>query len=70
MIAESPSVSCAGRATPTRRRQMAQARAKVRLCARASVTGVAFFDFLHGQTGGAPNGIELHPVLSFGCLVA
>ena len=28
------------------------------------VTGVAFFDPLHGQTGVAPNGIELHPLLS------
>jgi len=28
-----------------------------------TVTGVAFFDKLHGQTGVAPNGIELHPVL-------
>ncbi|HET9096986.1 MAG TPA: hypothetical protein VFN37_10015, partial [Candidatus Baltobacteraceae bacterium] len=28
------------------------------------VTGVAFFDALHGQTGVAPNGIEIHPVLS------
>jgi hypothetical protein len=27
------------------------------------VTGVAMFDFLHGQTGVAPNGIELHPIL-------
>jgi hypothetical protein len=27
------------------------------------VTGVAFFDKIHGQRGGAPNGIELHPVL-------
>jgi PKD repeat protein len=25
--------------------------------------GVGFFDFQHGQTGVAPNGIELHPVL-------
>jgi hypothetical protein len=24
---------------------------------------VGFFDFLHGQTGVAPNGIELHAVL-------
>src|SRR6059036_1361944 len=30
-----------------------------------TVTGVGFFDFLHGQTGVAPNGIELHPVLGF-----
>jgi hypothetical protein len=29
------------------------------------VTGVGFFDRLHGQEGVAPNGIELHPVLSF-----
>jgi len=25
--------------------------------------GVGFFDFLHGQNGVAPNGIELHPIL-------
>ena len=28
-----------------------------------TVTGVGFFDILHGQTGVAPNGIELHAVL-------
>jgi hypothetical protein len=28
-----------------------------------TVTGVAFFDTLHGQEGVAPNGIELHPIL-------
>lgn len=27
------------------------------------VFGVGFFDRLHGQTGVAPNGIEIHPVL-------
>jgi Bacterial Ig-like domain/Lamin Tail Domain/Carboxypeptidase regulatory-like domain/Calx-beta domain len=27
------------------------------------VTGVGFFDFIHGQTGVAPNGIELHAIL-------
>lgn len=27
------------------------------------ITGVGMFDFLHGQTGVAPNGVELHPVL-------
>jgi hypothetical protein len=32
------------------------------------VTGVAFFDFDHGQTGVTPNAIELHPVLAFRCL--
>jgi hypothetical protein len=30
---------------------------------KATIRGVGFFDFLHGQTGVAPNGIELHPVL-------
>jgi hypothetical protein len=34
------------------------------------VTGVAFFDFKHGQTGVAPNAIELHPILGFRCLAA
>ena len=28
------------------------------------IEGVGFFDTLHGQAGVAPNGIELHPVLS------
>jgi len=27
------------------------------------ITGVGFFDYIHGQHGVAPNGIELHPVL-------
>jgi hypothetical protein len=30
---------------------------------KVTVTGVGFFDFIHGQTGVAPQGIELHPVL-------
>eukprot|EP01013_Petalomonas_cantuscygni_P024583 TRINITY_DN46233_c0_g1_i1.p2 TRINITY_DN46233_c0_g1~~TRINITY_DN46233_c0_g1_i1.p2 ORF type:complete len:218 (-),score=38.35 TRINITY_DN46233_c0_g1_i1:210-863(-) len=29
----------------------------------AIIRGIGFFDFLHGQTGVAPNGMELHPVL-------
>ena len=32
--------------------------------AKVEVTGVGFFDRIHGQTGMAPNGFELHPVLS------
>jgi hypothetical protein len=28
------------------------------------ISGVGFFDFIHGQTGVAPNGIEIHPILS------
>jgi len=43
-------------------------RAAVRLCDSAELTGVAFFDFFHHQTGGAPNDIELHPLLAFRCL--
>jgi hypothetical protein len=70
MIAESPSPSCISGATLTRRRQMARARGRVQLCAKARVTGVAFFDFKHGQTGVAPNAIELHPVLAFRCVSA
>jgi hypothetical protein len=68
MIAESPLVSCGRSATLQRQQQIAAARARVRLCPRASVTGVAFFDFYHGQTGVAPNAIELHPILDFRCL--
>ena len=68
MISEAPSPSCDSRAPALRRRQMALARTRVRLCARARVTGVAFFDFDHGQTCAAPNAIELDPVLAFRCL--
>jgi hypothetical protein len=32
---------------------------------RANITGVGFFDILHGQIGVAPNAIELHSVLKF-----
>jgi hypothetical protein len=68
MITESASPKCDKLATPYRRRQMRVARHHVRLCRRARVTGVAFFDFAHGQTGVAPNAIELHPILHFDCL--
>jgi hypothetical protein len=68
MIAESPAAQCAKRATALRGRQMQQARRALRECAKAQVTGVAFFDFNHGQTGVAPNAIELHPILGFRCL--
>ena len=47
---------------------MAQARTAARTCGRARVTGVAFFDYDHGQSGVAPNAIELHPMLRFACL--
>jgi hypothetical protein len=68
MIAEAPMQTCDSRATAVRRREMHTARSAVRLCAHARVTGVAFFDFDHGQNGVAPNAIELHPILAFHCL--
>lgn len=67
MITEAPLPACAPRATALRRTQMAEARAAVGLCDHAVITGVAFFDFQHGQTGVAPNAIELHPILAFRC---
>ena len=68
MIAEAPSPLCTKGATATRRKQMSAARNASRVCARARVVGVAFWDFFHGQTGVARNAIELHPVLGFACL--
>jgi hypothetical protein len=68
MIAETPSPLCTTGATAYRRKQMSGSRRLARICGRARVSGVAFFDFLHGQTGVARNGIELHPVLGFACL--
>jgi hypothetical protein len=68
MIAETPALSCTVRATLKLRAQMNAARRAARVCARAAVTGVAFFDFDHGQSGVARNAIELHPLLGFRCL--
>lgn len=68
MIAEAPSPSCDARASPVYRHKMASARNAVRVCTRARVTGIAFFDYDHGQTGVAPNAIELHPIIGFRCL--
>jgi hypothetical protein len=32
------------------------------------LVGVTFFDYAHGQTGVAPNAIELRPILGIACL--
>ena len=77
MIVEFPDVACEGAAQSAHKDQMAQARQQfvslfgspsashfTGISGIVTLTGVAFFDFLHGQTGVAPNGIELHPVLS------
>jgi hypothetical protein len=78
MIVEFPSSACTHGANSTLRRRMSTARRALivacgqpsaasfrHLSGSATITGVGFFDVLHGQTGVAPNGIELHPVLSF-----
>jgi hypothetical protein len=68
MIAESPAPECTSRAKLYYRQLMARAHRVARVCDRARITGVAFFDTDHGQAGVAPNAIELHPVLRFRCL--
>jgi hypothetical protein len=77
MIVEIPSADCIARASRTARRKMRAARRSFeRVCGppsdtfqtlrgTATIDGVGFFDFIHGQTGIAPNGIELHPVTRF-----
>jgi hypothetical protein len=66
MIAELPLQTCTARSPYAAQMQRARstflrlARARVQ---RMRLTGVIFFDKLHGQVGGAPNGVELHPVL-------
>jgi hypothetical protein len=77
MIAEFPAATCMASATPKARTKMRQARSALvaacgapsgsfeRLSGTARITAVAFFDQIHGQTGVAPNGIELHPVVGF-----
>jgi hypothetical protein len=80
MIVELPALGCSVGATHYARLLMQRARvAFLRACgdpgasdfagygsrSRATVTGVGFFDFFHGQRGVAPNAIELHPVIGF-----
>jgi hypothetical protein len=77
MIAEFPAASCSLGATPKARAKMRRARSALigacgspsgsfrRLGGTATISGVGFFDQIHGQTGVAPNGIELHPVVDF-----
>src|SRR5712691_9185741 len=75
MIAEIPSPTCVGPGSPF---AAGIANARTQMNARfppappgilqtpnvpVQLTGVGFFDFIGGQTGQAPNGIELHPVI-------
>jgi hypothetical protein len=74
MIAEIPSPACVGPSSPflpsiTATRQAFDARypptgTLTKVGKPITVTGVGFFDRIHGQAGVAPNGIELHPVLA------
>jgi len=74
MIAEIPAPQCVGSASPflpqityTRRTFTSHYHPTTswqRVNDNITVTGVGFFDFQHGQSGVAPNAIELHPVLA------
>jgi hypothetical protein len=75
MIAEMPSVHCDSGARA--RYAMLVARERLEreygpasghwtyVGQQATVTGVRFFDFNHGQSGVADNAVELHPVFGF-----
>jgi len=73
MIVEVPSPTCVGPGSPflpgiTNARSEFNARFTTTTSFKTAnvpvqVKGVGFFDFIHGQTGVADNGIELHPVL-------
>ena len=73
MIAEIPDPACVGASSPFAAKiQAARQKFDAQYTATTSfqtanvpvrLTGVGFFDFLHGQTGVAPNGIELHTIL-------
>ncbi|HZD95286.1 MAG TPA: hypothetical protein VE133_13585 [Candidatus Sulfotelmatobacter sp.] len=73
MIVEIPSPTCVGAGSPFFAGiQNSRSKFDAKFTATTSfqtanipvqIKGVGMFDFLHGQTGVAPNGIELHPVL-------
>jgi len=65
MIAKAP--GCTTGATAAHRRQMANARAAIRVCSDAVLVGVLFHTRRHERSG-APNGVELEPLLSFKCV--
>jgi hypothetical protein len=73
MIVELPASNCVGVGSPfgpgiSHARSQFDARFTATTSMKTTNTavtlkGVGFWDFLHGQTGVAPNGIEVHPVL-------
>lgn len=73
VIAEIPAPACASgspwqsriaaaRASFLRRFRVSEKYRREKVPVR--IEGIGFFDFIHGQTGVAPNGIEIHPVLA------
>ena len=73
MIAEIPDPGCVGPGSPLAA-GIAHARAQFDAVFTATasfqnadmpvqITGVGFFDYLEGQEGVAPNGVELHPII-------
>ncbi len=73
MVTEIPSPTCVGAGSPflsgiTNARNEFNARFTATTSFQTAnipvkITGVGMFDFLHGQTGVAPNGIEIHAIL-------
>jgi Putative binding domain, N-terminal/Viral BACON domain len=73
LISEIPCPGCVGTGSPfVAKIDNARAAFDARLTATTSfqtanipvrVTGIGMFDFPHGQTGAAPNQIELHPII-------
>jgi hypothetical protein len=74
MIVEIPAPNCVGAGSPfgpgiSNARKQFDARFTATSTFKTTSTsvtvrGIGFWDFLHGQTGVAPNGIEVHPVLN------
>jgi hypothetical protein len=75
MITEAPAPQCVGSSSPFTH-QINYVRSQLtskyhpgkewqRPNQKVTIRGVAFFDFKHGQSGVAPNAIELHPILGF-----
>lgn len=74
MIVELPASNCVGAGSPfgpgiARARSQFDARFTATTSMKSTttpvtITGVGFWDYIHGQTGVAPNGIEIHPVLN------
>jgi hypothetical protein len=72
MIVEIPSVACAAGGPWAKQIEAARDAAQHalhpgtglrRVAVPAVIVGVGFYDYVHGQTGVAPNGVELHPAL-------